>query len=356
MAGDRFTQLRSWSPLPASGRGGGGVLPPTAARYPVPSHPRSPSMKLAFALAEPPKPPIKFERAPNGVAIGPGGKVYVSVFIYSTGDDPRGAILDIENGKPVLFATKLHFPMQMVAHQNYLFVTQQGPGNKEQSIVRLDSKGKVEMFVPPTALPRGEGHLKGMTVDPESGTLYVSYGVMDATTKGQILRVSPRGKVDVVLDSKRFDGIGTPEGVAMDGASHLVFSNVTSHFLGTGDLYRLKLADASVEKLAAHFPARALVVDRHGRLFGSGFDDGVRVIPWPGATPVKMAFKTDDQTSIDSLCLDPSGKYLLGTHNNSQSVLHIPISIPGHEVDETPLPLHTEVAFPNLQWTGWKGE
>ena len=33
-----------------------------------------------------------------------------------------------------------------------------------------------------------------------------------------------------------------------------------------------------------------------------------------------------------------------------------PAIVPGQEVDVTPLPLQTAVAFPDLQWTGWKGE
>ena len=34
----------------------------------------------------------------------------------------------------------------------------------------------------------------------------------------------------------------------------------------------------------------------------------------------------------------------------------LPARVPGAEVDETPLPLETAVAFPDLQWAGWKSE
>src|SRR5207244_1313268 len=33
----------------------------------------------------------------------------------------------------------------------------------------------------------------------------------------------------------------------------------------------------------------------------------------------------------------------------------LPTTVPGAEVDETPLPLESEVAFPKLKWTGWQG-
>src|SRR5205085_5768284 len=34
----------------------------------------------------------------------------------------------------------------------------------------------------------------------------------------------------------------------------------------------------------------------------------------------------------------------------------LPASVPGVEVDETPLPVETAIAFPDLQWSGWKAE
>ncbi len=35
--------------------------------------------------------------------------------------------------------------------------------------------------------------------------------------------------------------------------------------------------------------------------------------------------------------------------------LRFPVTVPGAEVDERPLALETEIAFPELQWSGWKG-
>src|SRR5439155_4198660 len=34
----------------------------------------------------------------------------------------------------------------------------------------------------------------------------------------------------------------------------------------------------------------------------------------------------------------------------------LPAQVPGAEVDETPMPVEVEVAFPNLEWTGWESE
>jgi glucose/arabinose dehydrogenase len=38
------------------------------------------------------------------------------------------------------------------------------------------------------------------------------------------------------------------------------------------------------------------------------------------------------------------------------TITKLPTTIPGWEVDDTPLPIKTAVAFPDLKWTGWKGE
>src|SRR5262249_12027191 len=56
------------------------------------------------------------------------------------------------------------------------------------------------------------------------------------------------------------------------------------------------------------------------------------------------------------ICLAPDRKSLLVVDSNAGTLSSIPISIPGWEVDETPMPLQTTPAFPNLEWTGWKGE
>src|SRR5262249_45496461 len=54
------------------------------------------------------------------------------------------------------------------------------------------------------------------------------------------------------------------------------------------------------------------------------------------------------------LCIDPTGKRILIPDITAGTLTSLPATIPGYEVDESPLPLETAVAFPDLKWTGWK--
>src|SRR5713226_2207166 len=205
---------------------------------------------------------------PTGVAIGAGSKIYVAVHRQSL-QDADGAIMLIDKGKAVPFATGFKMPGAMVAYQNLLFVTglkpvfANGKDIAEKSIWRVDAKGNAELFVPPSAFPSPTTNLRGMTVDPESGTLFVSEGTLDGKDDGRVLRISPKGKVDVIVDAKRFPALGTPEGLAMDGASHLLMSNITNSLVGFGGLYRIKLADRTLEIVADGFGARGIAWDHN---------------------------------------------------------------------------------------------
>jgi glucose/arabinose dehydrogenase len=321
---------------------------------------------LGFAVSAPgqekPKVLVKGLDGPTAVAVGPGGKIYVAVVEQFRDKDPHGAIMVIDNGKAVPFVTGLSGPRHMVAYQNQLIVAGQKLTTRGEEILaekliwRISAKGRTEVLAPASAFKSANGNFRGMTVDPESGTLYVTEGTYDAVAEGRIYRVSPKGKVDVVLDKKRFPGLRTPEAIVMDGASHVLFTNFTSNFFGTGDLYRLKLADGSVEKIAAGFAAKALAWDHFGRLFGA-VGDKFGVIPRPGITPASyLKCKSEFGDPIDHLCVDSTDKQLFATNWNAGALLSIPINIPGWEVDESSLPLTPAVAFPDLKWTGWEPE
>src|SRR5205823_4900072 len=75
-------------------------------------------------------------------------------------------------------------------------------------------------------------------------------------------------------------------------------------------------------------------------------------LPRPREKPVLLA---EGFESAADLCHDASGKNLLIPDMQAGTITSIPARPPGFEVDDSPLPLETEVAFPDLQWTGWKG-
>ncbi len=314
----------------------------------------------ALVAADPlPKPLISGLTNPESVVIGPGGKLYVSV-IGEFDKDGDGSIVIIENGKATPFATGLDDPKGIAVYQKWLFVAD------KKRIWRIDDTGKAEVHVAAEAFPVPPLFLNDIHVDPESGTIYVSDSGDLKGKGGAVYSIPPKqappkgskpvsnaptaGKVSVVVDAKILPGLNTPNGVMLDGQSHLLLVD-----FGSGILYRIKLADGSSEKLADGFDGGdGLTWDNFGRLFISSWKTGkLFVIPRPGEKPILLAegFKSAADT-----CLDASGKNILVPDMMAGTLTAIPIKIPGWEVDESPLPLQTAVTFPNLKWTGWKSE
>ncbi len=301
----------------------------------------------AAPAAELPKPLVEGMVLPESVAIGPDGKMYVSVI---GGDkDGDGSIVRIDNGKAVTVVPGLDDPKGIAFFQKWLFIAD------KTKVLRVDlsAKGggsKVDLFAPANAFPVGPKFLNDVAVDPESGMVYVSDSGDLKGGGGAVYSITPNGLVKTVVNEKTLPGLNTPNGLAMDGASHLILAD-----FGSGILYRVKLADGTSEKIAEGMDgADGVTWDHHGRLFVSSWKLGkVWGIPRPGAKPVLVAegFKSAADT-----CLDPSGKFILVPDMKAGTLTAIPAVIPGFEVDTSPLALKTEVAFPDLKWAGWSAE
>jgi glucose/arabinose dehydrogenase len=298
-------------------------------------------LATAAAAEPPPKPLVTGLKNPVGVTSAPDGRIYIS----EAGEfdkDSDGRILVIQGDKAVPFATGLDDPKGLVAFQQWLFVID------KKRVWRIDMKGKVTEFASEKAFPTPPTFLRAITVD-ETGTLYVSDAGDREKSGGAIFRIDPKGKVTLVADHNKSPGL-LPIGVTMDGMSHLLVTNYLP-----SELRRLKISDGTSTKVAEGLGiAKSVIWDHHGRLYvGDGKDSKLYVIPRPGEQPVELAsgFK-----SVGDLGLHPTGKFILVPDINAGTVTAIRAQVPGQEVDNTPLPLETAVAFPDLKWEGWKPE
>jgi glucose/arabinose dehydrogenase/sugar lactone lactonase YvrE len=288
-----------------------------------------------------PKPLVTGLKNPASVAVGVDERIYITE-MGEPGKDGDGQVLVLDNGKPVPFATGLDDPRGIVAFQQWLFVAD------KQRVWRIDKKGKAEVFAAAGAFPTPPVVLSGITVD-EEGTIYVS-DLGGGEIVGTIYRIDQKGKVTLLTNNKHTPALRLPTGLAMDGMSHLLVVDAYS-----GELLRIKNSDKSTAKLADAFSRGAsLTWDYFGRLYIGDWNGGrIFVIARPGDKPVEIAsgFK-----SPASLALDPTGKFILVVDEKAGTVTALPATVSGQEVDETPLPLEAVVAFPDLQWTGWKGQ
>jgi glucose/arabinose dehydrogenase len=305
-------------------------------------------MKHAFALAaillalasaapaqEKPKVLVEGLNKPTAVAVGPGGKVFVTVW-PGPQTKGEGSIIIAENGKAIPFVKGLDSPIAIVAFQQVLFVAE------VDRILRIDATGKVDQFVRPNAFPKGVPLLTAITVDPETGVVFAS-DMLSRT----IYRIDPKGKAQPISVQKDWH---FPFAMMLDGQSHLLIRDY-----GSGELSRVNLATGNSENLIEKSKSTGgLAWDYYGRLlFTKHFQGEIWAVPRPGQNP-EILVKGFEY--VPRICQDASGKNLLIVDNKAGTLSSIPISIPGWEVDETPMPLQTAPAFPNLEWTGWKGE
>jgi glucose/arabinose dehydrogenase len=271
---------------------------------------------------------------PESVAVGADGRVYVTA---------PGAVLAVQGGKAVPFASGLGAPRGLAAHAGLLFVADR------QRLWRVDNQGKATVFADASAFPAPPRALSGVAVDPESGTVYVSDAGDGKGGGGAVYRVAPNGKAGLVTDARRAPGLHTPAGLVTDGASFLLVLDS-----GTGRLLRVRARDGTAEQVAEGFGSAAgLAWDKHGRLFVGDRGGRVFVIGRPGQKPVALAARFK---AAAGLCLGPTGKDVLVADPEAGTVTTVPAAVPGAAVDERPLALETELAFPELRWAGWKRE
>lgn len=310
--------------------------------------------------ADLPKPLVEGMVLPESVVLGPNGKVYVS--IIGGEKDGDGSIAVIDGGKAVTFVGGLDDPKGIAIFQKWMYVAD------KTKVLRIDitaKEPKAETFVDAAKFPIAPKFLNDVAVDPESGIVFVSDsgdlkgagGAVFRITpppmpKGKTTQPPPKGelKVDLLVDEKKLPGLNTPNGLAMDGQSHILLAD-----FGSGILYRVKLIDGTSEKLADGMEgADGLTWDHYGRLFISSWKTGkLFVIARPGDKPLLVAegFKSAADT-----CLDATGKNILVPDMKGGTLTAIPAQVPGAPVDDSPLPLKTEVAFGDLKWSGWTPE
>ncbi len=290
-----------------------------------------------------PPPLVTGMKNPESVAVGPDGRIYVTV-IGEFDRDGDGAVVVIEKGKALPFASGLNDPKGLAVYQQWLYTAD------KDRVLRIDRKGKVEVYAARTAFPRKPLFLNDVQVDPESGIIYVSDSGDLKGKGGMVYRITPNRKVSVVLDGEKHPNIKSPNGLLLDSATHLLLLDA-----GTGELHRLGLVDGKVSKIAEGFGVGdGLAFDRHGRLYLSDWQQGkVYAIGRPGDKPVLLA---EGFQSAADICLDPTNQRLLVPDMKAGTLTAIPAQPPGYEVDVTPLALETSVSFPDLKWTGWKAE
>jgi gluconolactonase len=238
-------------------------------------------------------------KQPESIAIGPGGKVYVSeTGEYEKAND--GYISILEGGKLRRFATGLDDPHGIKWYKDHLFVS-----DNMGMVWRIDAQGTPERFVDATDFPLKTTNFNDLEIDSE-GNLYISDSGDWEGGGGIIFRVGQDKKIETIITDDDDTRLVSPNGLLMDGAGKLLAVDYT-----TGILFRVDLKSKTMEKVAAGFGASdGLVRDSRGRLIITNYaGHKVYVLTAPDAKPQEIEV-AGVESSAD-LAISPDGKSLI---------------------------------------------
>lgn len=291
--------------------------------------------------AETPQAMVTGMTYPESVCYGPKGLLYVTE-IGEDGKDGDGKVSVIENGKTRTLAEGLDDPKGIVAYKDSLYLTD------KTRVVRVDMDGKTSVYAAPDAFPVPPLFLNDIAIDPQNGIFLVSDSGDREGKGGAVFRIDIRlNKINTVVDTTTIPELDMPNGVTFDGASHCVVADMRQ-----GGLYRVRMTDRTAWKIAQGLDgADGLTWDHFGRLFVTSWTTGkVFAIPRPRQKPILIGEGL--KAAADS-CLDASGRHLLIPDMKSGTLTKLSTTIPGWEVDESPLKVEVTPAFTSLKWTGW---
>jgi hypothetical protein len=240
-------------------------------------------------------------KQPESVAIGPGGRTYISeTGEYDKAND--GYISMLEGGKLRRFAGGLDDPHGIKWHRGHLFVA-----DNMGMVWRIDSAGTAERFVDATDFPRKITNFNDLEIDG-SGNLYLSDSGDWEGRGGVIYRIGQDRKISVVLTDEEDWRLVSPNGLLMDGADKLLVVDYT-----TGILFRVDLRGqpTTMEKVATGFGAAdGLVRDAKGRLIITNYaGHKVYVLSKPDAKPQEI--EVGGIESAADLAISADGSSLL---------------------------------------------
>jgi SMP-30/Gluconolactonase/LRE-like region len=244
-------------------------------------------------------------KQPESIAIGPGGKIYVSeTGEYEKAND--GYISLVEAGKLRRFATGLDDPHGIKWWGDHLFVS-----DNMGMVWRIDARGNVERFVDATDFPRKITNFNDLEID-SAGTIYLSDSG-DWEGRGVVIfRITQDKKVTVVMTDDDDWRLVSPNGLLMEGPNKLLVVDYT-----TGNLFRVDLeaSPKTLEKIAGGFGAAdGLARDARGRLIITDYaGHRVFVLATPAAQPAEKPreIQVSGIESAADLTISQDGRSLL---------------------------------------------
>ena len=176
---------------------------------------------------------------PESVAVGDAavnGRTVFTIVVSEIGEfdkDGDGRVTIIDGAKKKPLAEGLDDPKGIVFVGEQLFVAD------KNRIWKIDKQGKASVFVKAEDFPQPPLFLNDLVADG-SGNLYVSdSGDIEKGAKGAIFKITPSGKVSLVMSEAQNASIKSPNGLLVERPGTLLVVDFAS-----GELLRLNMGIA----------------------------------------------------------------------------------------------------------------
>lgn len=266
------------------------------------------------AAADPAPATVTDLRMPESVLVLRDGTIFVSE-IGEFGKDGDGAIVRIKDGQRSVYAKGLNDPKGLAERNGILYVAD------KDHVMMVLADGTVKPFLKPEQFPKKPQFLNDLAFDMNT-IMYISdSGDIQKGGGGAIFRATPDARVHLIADSTINPLVQSPNGLSTVVKGYLLV--VDFH---TGDLYRVRLRDFMIEKLADGFGGGDGIAMADTKLYVSDWKGGKLWsldITESGAKPVLVKDGFAASADIDAT---PDNRFILVPEMKGGRLVAVPVN------------------------------
>jgi len=255
-------------------------------------------------------------KMPESAIAAKDGRVFISE-IGEFGKDGDGQIAVIEkNGEVKVFAQGLDDPKGLAIVGKDLYVAD------NHRVIKITPDGKSSVFAAAEAFPETPLFLNDLESDA-AGNIYVSDSGDLKGTGGAVYKITPQGKVSIVVGGKQDSRVQAPNGLLMGKTSNCIWMVD----FNSGILYRIDMKKNSMIEVAKGFGGGdGLVKVGKNQLYVSDWKNGkVFRVKLENSGEAKVELVQDGFAAAADIALSHDGKHLLVPDMKAGELVYLPV-------------------------------